>query len=58
MACRPTLTVQSQICETLTVSSIISLYLAGKQRRSNPLATLAIARGGTFQGAAKSSHLL
>ena len=31
---------------------------AAYQRRSNPLATLAIARGGTFQGAEKSSRLL
>jgi len=30
MACRPTVTVQSQICGTLTVSSMISLYLAGE----------------------------
>jgi len=28
------------------------------QWRSNPPATLAIARGGTFQGAAKSTHRL
>ena len=30
MACKPTVTVQSQICGALTVSSMISLYLAGK----------------------------
>jgi len=28
------------------------------QRRSNPLDILAVAWGGTFQGAAKSSHQL
>jgi len=30
MACRPTVTVQSQIYGALTVSSMISLYFAGK----------------------------
>jgi len=30
MACRPTVTVQSQICGTLTVSSMTSRYLAGE----------------------------
>jgi len=34
MACRPTVTVQSQICGTLTVSSMISLYLAGESKKS------------------------
>jgi len=30
MACRPTATFQSPICGALTVSSMISLYLAGE----------------------------
>jgi len=30
MACRPAVTVQSQICGAFTVSSMISLYLAGE----------------------------
>jgi len=30
MAYRPTVTVQSQICGALTVSSMISYYLAGE----------------------------
>jgi len=30
MACRPTVMVQSQVCGTLTVSSMCSRYLAGK----------------------------